>query len=128
MLAPSLLQFQSLPISFLQAVRRENVSYIVTRGYKRPANTGPAFLSQLATLHSTGSISSEGSVHKNKASQNSTRGIVSTLLFFPLNILLHTVYIINIYICTEVINSRRLYQKKPFISNVHVNILMNISF
>ncbi len=36
-LAPSLLKCQSLPISFLRAVRRENVSYIVTRVYKRPA-------------------------------------------------------------------------------------------
>jgi hypothetical protein len=32
-LAPSLLKCQSLPISFLRAVRRENVSYIVTRAY-----------------------------------------------------------------------------------------------
>jgi hypothetical protein len=42
MLAPSLLQCQSSPISFLQAVKRENVSYIVTRAYKIPA-----FLSRL---------------------------------------------------------------------------------
>jgi hypothetical protein len=36
-LAPSLLQCQSLPISFLRALRRENESYIVTQAYKRPA-------------------------------------------------------------------------------------------
>ncbi len=56
------LRCQSLPISFLQAVRSENVSYIVTRAYKRPAKT--ACLSQSATLHSTGNISAEGSEHK----------------------------------------------------------------
>jgi hypothetical protein len=94
-LAPSLLQCQSLPISFQRAVRRENVSYIVTRAYKRPAET--ARLSQSATLRSTGNISAEGSVHKNKAGHNSTRGTVSSLLVFPLNILLHTVYIFNIF-------------------------------
>ncbi len=65
MLAPSLLQCQSSPISFLRAVKRENVSYIVTRAYKIPAET--ACISQSATLHSTGNISAEGSVHKNKA-------------------------------------------------------------
>jgi hypothetical protein len=86
-----------------------------------------ARLSQSVTLLSTGNISVEGSVYKNKASYNSTRGTVSSLLFFPLNILLHTVYILNIFMWTEVIDSRRLSQKKPFISNVHVNILMNIS-
>jgi hypothetical protein len=86
MLAPSLLQCQSSPISFLRAVIRKNVSYIVTRTYKRPAKT--ARLSQLATLHSTGNISAEGSVYKNKAGHNSTRGTLSSLLFFPLNILL----------------------------------------
>jgi hypothetical protein len=46
-LATSVLQCQSLPISFLQAVKRENVSYIVTRAHKRPP--GPARLSQ--SLH-----------------------------------------------------------------------------
>jgi hypothetical protein len=56
-----------------------------------------ARLSQSATLHSTGNISSEGSEHKNKAGYNSKRGTVSSLLFFPLNILLHTVYIFNIF-------------------------------
>jgi hypothetical protein len=103
-LAPSLLQCQSLPISFLRAVRRENVSYIVTRAYKRPAKTTRLF--QSATLHSTGNISAEGSVHKNKAGY--TRGTVSSLLFFPLKVLLHTVYIFNIFLWNEVINSRRL--------------------
>jgi hypothetical protein len=106
MLAPSLLQCQSLPISFLRAMKRENVSYIVTQAYKIPAET--ARISQSATLHSTGNISAEGSVHKNKADHNSTCGTVSSLFFFPLNILLHTVYIFNIFMWTEVIDSRRL--------------------
>ncbi len=91
MLAPTLLQCQSLPISSLWAVRKENVSYIVTRAYKRPAEMVP--LSQSVTLRSTGNISAEGRVFKNKAGHNSTRGPVSSLLFFPLRILLHTVYI-----------------------------------
>jgi hypothetical protein len=41
----------------------------------------------------TGNISAEGSVYKNKAGHNSTRGTVSSLLFFLLKLLLHTVYI-----------------------------------
>jgi hypothetical protein len=61
----SLLQCQSWPISFLRAVRRENVSFIVTQAYKRPAKM--ARLSQSATLRSTGNISAEGSVYKIKA-------------------------------------------------------------
>jgi hypothetical protein len=67
-----------------------------------------AHLSPSVTLRSTGNISAEGSVYKNKADHNSTRGTISSLLFFPLNILLHTVYILNIFMWTEVINSRRL--------------------
>ncbi len=63
-LAPSLLQCQSSPISFLRAVIRENVSYIVTRAYKRPTKTTSH--SQSATLHSTGNISVEGSVTRTK--------------------------------------------------------------
>jgi hypothetical protein len=100
-LAPSLQKCQSLPISFLRAVRRENVSYKVTRAYKRPAKI--THRSQSATLHSTGNISAEGSEHKNKADDNSARGTVSSLLFFPLKVLLHTVYIFNIFMWTEVI-------------------------
>jgi hypothetical protein len=111
-LAPSLLKCQSLPISFLRAVRRENVSYLVTRAYKRPVKMTRHSLS--ATLHSTGNISAEGSEYKNKAGHNSTCGTVSSLLFFPLKVLLQTVYIFNIFMWTEVIDSRCLQQKKPF--------------
>ncbi len=53
------------------------MSFIVTQAYKRPAKT--ARLSQSATLCSTGDISAEGSVYKNKAGHNSTRGIVSSV-------------------------------------------------
>ncbi len=94
-LAPSLLQCQSSPISFLRAVTRENVSYIVARAYKRPTKT--TRLSQSAALHSTGNISAEVSENKNKAGHNSTNGTVSSLLFFPPKTLLHTVYIFNIF-------------------------------
>jgi len=88
------MQCQSLPISFLRAVRRENVSYIVTRAYKRCTKMGS--LSQSATIHSTGNISAEVSENKNKAGHNSKRGTVSSLLFFPLKLMLHKVYISNI--------------------------------
>jgi hypothetical protein len=79
---------------------------IVTRAYKRPAET--ARLSQSVPLHSTSNISAEDSVYKNKASHNSTFGTVSSLLFFPLKELLHNVYIFNIFMWTEVIDSRCL--------------------
>ena len=55
----------SLPISFLRAVRRENVPYIVNRAYIRPAKTPQH--SQAATLHSTGNISAEGSEHQEQS-------------------------------------------------------------
>ncbi len=73
-LALSLLKCQNLPISFLRVVRRKNVSYIVTRAYKRPAKT--THHAQSATLQST---SLQKAVNnKNKAGHNSTRGIVSS--------------------------------------------------
>ncbi len=50
-LAPFLLQCQSSLISFLQAVRREIVSYIVTRAYKRPRLVNPCTRPEL--VHST---------------------------------------------------------------------------
>jgi hypothetical protein len=51
---------------------------------------------QSTALHPTGNISAEDSVHKNNVGHNSTRGVVSPLLFFPLKLLLHKVYIYNI--------------------------------
>ncbi len=64
------------------------------RAYKR----APKLVAspQWSALYSTGNISAEDSVYKNKVVHNSTRGIVSPLLFFPLKILLHEVYISNI--------------------------------
>ena len=102
----SLLQCQSSPISFVRAVKRENVPYIVKGSLYRGAKSGSC--SQPTTLHSTGNISVEDSVHKNKVGHNSTCGIVSSLLFFPLKLLLHTLYIFNLFMCTEVIDSRRI--------------------
>ena len=67
-----------------------------------------AHLPQSVTLRSTGNILWRAVNTKNKASHNSTRVRVSSLLFFPLKILLHTVYIFNIFMWTEVIDSRRL--------------------
>ena len=64
-LAPSLLQCQSLPISFLRAVIRENVPYIATQAYVRPAKMTSHF--QSATQHSTGNISAEGSEHQEQS-------------------------------------------------------------
>ncbi len=96
-LAPSLLQCQSWPVSFLRAVRRENVSYIVTRAYKRPAKT--TRLSQLATLHSLGNISLEVSENKNKVCHNSTRGTVSSFFIFPAeNTAAHSLHIQHLYV------------------------------
>jgi hypothetical protein len=51
-----------------------------------------AFLPQSVTLRSTGNISVEGSVHKNKADHNTCNSKLF-FLFFPLKVLLHTVYI-----------------------------------
>jgi len=70
------------------------MAYIVNRAYKKAPNL--VARSQSTTLHSTGNISAEDSVHKNKVSHNNTRGIVSSLLFLPLKLLLHKVYISNI--------------------------------
>ncbi len=82
---------------------------------------------QLTTLHSTGNISAEDSVYKNKVGHNNTSGIVSSLLFFPLKLLLHKVYIPNI-LCGLRLWIQDTYSKeKPYVSNVHINILMNIS-
>ncbi len=68
--------------------------YSESRAYKRAPNlvTSP----QSTALHPTGNISAEDSVHRNKVGHNSTRGIVSPLLFFPLKLLLHKINIYNI--------------------------------
>ncbi len=103
----SLLQCQSLPISFLRAEMRENRAYI-------------------NTLHSTGNISAEDSVHKNKVGHNNTHGMVSSLLFFLLNILLHKVYISNI-LCGLRLWVQDLYSKRSLSLAMFKQHLMNIS-
>ncbi len=71
--------------------------------------------------------SAGGSVHKNKVDHKNTCGTVSSMLFFPLNLLLHKVYISNI-LCELRLRVQDAYsKKKPFVSYVHINILMNIS-
>ncbi len=97
----SLLQWQIVLISFLRARRGKTALYIYSEGraYKRAQKLVAS--PQSAALHSTGNISAEDSVHKNKVGHNSTRGIVSLLLFFPLKLLLHKVYISNILCCWD---------------------------
>jgi hypothetical protein len=87
----SLLQCHIVLISFLRAVKRKVASYIVRQSLRRASKlvANP----QSTTLNSTGNISAEDSVHKNKVGHNNTRGIVSSLLFFPLNLLLRKVCI-----------------------------------
>jgi hypothetical protein len=82
-LALSLLQCQSLPISFVRAVKRENVPYIVKGSLYRGAKSGSR--SQPTSLYSTGNISAQDSVHNNKVGHNSAHGTVSSMLFFPQN-------------------------------------------
>jgi hypothetical protein len=48
------------------------------------------------------------SLRRPEVGHNSTRRTVSSLLFFPLKLLLHRVYIFNIFMWAEVIDSRRL--------------------
>ena len=94
--------------------------YSEGRAYKRALKLVAS--PQSTALHPTGNISAEDSVHKNKVSHNSTQGIVSPLLFFPLNLLLHKVYISNI-LCGLRLLIQDVYSKeKPFVSNVHINM------
>jgi hypothetical protein len=81
-LAPTLLQCQSLPISFLQAVKRENVAYIVAQAYIRHAKA--ARLSQSATLHSTGNISADNSEHQEQSQPQQHTWNSKLFVIFPL--------------------------------------------
>ncbi len=81
-LAATLLQCQSLPISFLRSVKRENVAFIVTQANLRPAKTAP--LSQLATLHSTGNISAESSEHQEQSRPQQHTWNSKLFVIFPL--------------------------------------------
>ncbi len=106
MLAPSLLQCKISPISFQRAVRRENVSYIVTQAYKRPAKT--ARLSQSVTLRSTGNISAEGKVIQEQSRPQQHTWNNKLFVIFPAEYTAaHSLHFQHLY-GTEVINSRRL--------------------
>jgi hypothetical protein len=91
----SLLQWQTVLISFLRAWRGKAALY-EGRAYK----SAPKLVAspRSTALHSTGNISAEDSVYKNKVGHYSTHGIVSPLLFFPLKLLLHKAYISNILV------------------------------
>ncbi len=81
---------------------------------------------QLTALHPTGNISAEDSVHKNQVGHNSTPGIVNPLLFFPLRLLLHKVYISNILFGLRFLIQDVYSKEKPSlamfisISNEHI--------
>ncbi len=62
---------------------KNGVLYSEGRAYKRVPELAAS--PQSTALHSTGNTSAEDSVNKNEVGHNSTRGIVSSLLFFPLN-------------------------------------------
>ncbi len=82
---------------------------------------------QSTALHPTGNISAEDSVHKHKVGHNGTRGIVSPLLFFPLRLLLHKVYISNILWGLRLLIQDICSKEKPslamFISTPNEHIL-----
>ncbi len=82
------------------------MAYIVNRVYKKAPNL--VARSQSTTLHSTGNISAEDSVHENKVGHNNTRGTVSSLLFFPLKITAAQRLYFQHLMWTEVMSSRRL--------------------
>jgi hypothetical protein len=91
----TLLQCQSLPTSFPRAVRSEYPAYIVahlyiSRGRGLFGLSWHRFILQATSLQRTVNI-------KNKAGQSSTCGTVRSLLFSPWKVLLHTVYIFNIF-------------------------------
>ena len=96
-LAPSFLQCQSSPISFLRTVRRENVSCILTQAYKRPTET--ALLSQSVTLGSTGNISAEGSVKQEQSRPQQHTWNSKLFVIFPAeNTAAHSLHSQHLYV------------------------------
>ena len=91
--------------------------YSEGRAYKRALKLVAS--SQSTALLPTGNISAEDSVCKNKVGHNSTRGIVSPLLFFLLKYCCTKSTFPTSYV-TEVVNSRQ--QREAFVSNVRINI------
>ncbi len=82
-------------IPFLLLIALANYAYLLSRGktvlyiVKVESKRAPKLVAspQPTALHSTGNISAEDRVHKNKVGHNSTRGIASPLLFiFPAEI------------------------------------------
>ncbi len=92
----TLLQCQSLPTSFLRAMRSEYPAYIVAHPY---ITTGRGIfrLSRLRFILQTTSLLQRTVNSKNNAGHSSTHGTVSSLLFSRWKVLLHTVYIFNIF-------------------------------
>ncbi len=86
----TLLQCQSLPTSFLRDVRSEYPALYISRVKGLFSLSRRCFIRQATSLQRTVNI-------KNKAGYNSTRGTVSSLLFSRWKVLLHTVYIFNIF-------------------------------
>ncbi len=85
----TLVQWQSLPTSFLRAVRSEYPAYIVAHPYISWGE-GKFGLSRYRFLLQTTSLQRTVN-NKNKAGHNSTRGTVSSLLISLWKVLLHTV-------------------------------------
>jgi hypothetical protein len=95
-LAPFLLQCQSLPISFLQAGRRENVSYIVTWAYKRPAKW-PAFLSRLHYILQATSLRKSVKQEQSRPQQHTWNS--KLFVIFPAeNTAAHILHIQHLYV------------------------------
>ncbi len=105
-LAPTLLQCQSLPISFLRAVRRENVAH----SYIRPTKT--AGLRQSSTLHSTGNISAESNEHQEKSRPQQHTWNSKLFVLFPLEITAaHSLHIQHL-LCGLRLKVQELYSKR----------------
>jgi hypothetical protein len=99
-LAPSLLQCQSSLISFLRSVRRENVSDIGTR------QMDPPFSVDHTTFYRQHLCGRQCTREQSQPQQDTWNS--KLFVIFPLKILLHTVYIVNIFLWTEVIDLRSL--------------------
>ncbi len=82
---------------FLRAVRRENVSYIATQAYIRPAKTTSN--SQSAILRSTGNISAEGSEHQEQSRPQQHIWNSKLFVIFPAeSTAAHSLHIQHLYV------------------------------
>jgi hypothetical protein len=91
----TLLQCQSLPNSFLRVVRSKYPAYIVARPYITRGR-GIFGLCRLRFILQTTSLQRTVN-NKNNTGHSSTCVTVSSLLFSRWKVLLHTVYIFNIF-------------------------------